>query len=163
MIIVLIIGLAIMLFGTIIKFLDSNAKDWPKTIGTITKSELRKKLTTDSDGVSRYVYKADFEYDFKVNGEENSRIGKQLFPYVEVWTSFRKEKMNIVKKLKKGTKVTVYYNPKNHSKSCLTVGANYFVNHFISGGFLFVIIAFVIWINEQSENVTYVLEKILVK
>ena len=163
MIIVLIIGLATMLFGAIIKFLDSNAKNWPKTIGTITNSEVLKKSTIDSEGGTRYVYKADFEYNFNVKGEENSRIGKQLFPYVEVWSSFRKEKMNIVKKLKKGTKVTVYYNPKNHSKSCITVGANYFTSYFISAGFLFVIIALVLWINEQSENLTLVLEKIIVK
>lgn len=161
MIITLIIGLLTMSFGILIKMLDNSTKKWPVTIGTITRSQLMEKISKDHDGRRSITYKVDLAYKYSKNGEEQERVGKQLFPYVDAWSPFKQEKIKILEKLPQGTKVKVFYKPGNSSKSCLIAGANYFPYYFISGGLFFVAMAVVIWMYDISDDLFLVLDHII--
>ena len=163
MIITLIIGLVVFFWGVTIYILDINSKKWSQTIGTITNSELKENISTDSDGRAEIHYKAGLEYIYHINGQKNEIVGKQLFPYVDMWSSYRKEKLAIINKLKKGDKVKVYYNPKNPSRSCLITGANYYTKYIISAGMVFMALALVIWIYELSQDTTILLDQVIAK
>lgn len=160
MIITLIIGLIICFWGVTIHILDIKSKKWSETIGTITNSELKEKISTDSDRRAEIHYKADLEYMYYSNGK-NEIVGKQLFPYSDMWSPYKKEKLAIIKKLKKGEKVKVYYHPEKPSKSCLITGANYYTKYIISGGLVFIALALVIWIYELSQDMTIVLDQVM--
>ena len=163
MIIILIIGVMVFILGLTTYILDINSKKWNQTIGTITHSELKENISIDSDGRQQISYKADLEYVYQSNGKTKEIVGTQLFPYVDMWTPYKKEKLAIIKKLKKGNKVNVFYNPKNPSKSCLITGSNYYTKYSISAGLAFVTFALVIWIYELSEDLTLVLNQIIEK
>ena len=161
--IVLSVGVIVFLFGLAIYILDIQSKKWNKTIGTITHAGLKEKTSTDSEGRLRLTYKADLKYSYQSNDKTKYIVGTQLFPYVDVWTSNKKEKVAIVEKLKKGNVVNVFYNPKNPSKSCLITGSNYYTKYFISAGVAFIIFALVFWIYELSEDLNLVLNQITEK
>ena len=163
MILTLIIGLVVFFSGVTIYIFDKKSKKWSQTIGTITKSELKENISTDSDGRAQIYYKAHLEYIYHSNGQDTEIVGKQLFPYVDMWSSYRKEKLTIINKLKKGDKVKVYYNPINPSRSCLITGANYYAKYIISAGLVFMALALVIWIYELSQDMTIVLDQVIAK
>ncbi|WP_036156853.1 DUF3592 domain-containing protein [Maribacter forsetii] len=163
MIITLIIGVTVFLLGMLTYILDISSKKWNQTTGTITHAELKEKIYTDSDGSQQISYKADFEYIYQLNGTSKQMIGTHLFPYVDMWTPYKKEKLAFVEKLKKGNKVKVFYNPRNPSKSCLITGSNYYVKYSFSAGLAFITFALVFWIYELSEDFTLVLNQIMEK
>lgn len=163
MIITLIIGVIVFVLGVSTYILDKNSKKWNQTIGTITHSELKEKISTDLEGRQKISYKADLQYIYCLNGQTNEIVGRQLFPYVDIWTPYKKEKIAVVKKLKKGNKVKVFYNPRNPSQSCLITGANYYTKYSISGGLAFIAFALVFWIYELSDDLTLVLNQISAK
>lgn len=163
MIITLIIGVTVFLLGMSTHILDINSKKWNQTTGTITHAELKENISTDSDGRQQISYKADLEYIYQSNGKTKQLVGTHLFPYVDMWTPYKKEKLAILEKLKKGNKVQVFYNPKNPSKSCLITGSNYYTKYSFSAGLAFITFALVFWIYELSEDLTLVLNQIMEK
>ncbi|WP_086477547.1 MULTISPECIES: DUF3592 domain-containing protein [Arenibacter] len=162
MIITILIGLAITIYGIVYKILDRSAKKWPYTVGTINSAQLAEKINTDVDGRRTARYKVALAYEYAVGGIGPMLEGKQLFPYLEVWGTNRKEKIKILEKLEKGTKVKVYYNPRKTSHSCLIVGCNYAINYFIAFGLAFLAFPLVFWIYGKSNDLLGVLDQIWV-
>ncbi|WP_026809545.1 DUF3592 domain-containing protein [Arenibacter latericius] len=162
MIITLLIGLALSLFGIVVKVLDHRAKRWHHTVGTISKAQLVEKISKDSDGNQKIKETVDLEYNYQVPGEEQTLVGDNLFPYMGTSGSNGVDRNKLLEKLKEGTQVKVYYNPNKPSQSSLTVGANYSINYPFSLGLAFLGFALVIWINENSDSTQWVLDQILV-
>lgn len=161
MLITLSIGILVILFGAFISIIDNRAKKWKQTIGVITQSELKESISFDSDNGISIIYRVNFEYTYMPDDKKEKIIGKQLFPYVNVWSTCKREHLLILDKLKNGTKIKVYYNPNNLSQSCLLVGQNYQVRFLVSIGLAFIVFAIVFWIYKIGEDYTFVIDQFI--
>lgn len=122
-----------------------NANDWPYTQGKVAHIELieRKRSNKNSDIVT--VYSAKLHYQYAVDGKTYSSIQVR-------WADRNKEKISslIEKEHAPGSKVTLYYNPKNPNQSALQQGLS--SGHVLTGLFLLVSICAMAWALYRNAN-----------
>lgn len=141
---ILIGGLGLILF--ILAMLQKNkakkvAETWPKTSGTVEKSELSIRQDTDSDGSSSTTYAAHVVYSYQVEGKQlnNDKIG-----FGSVLGGRKKAEMK-VEEYPVGKVVAVYYDPKDPTKSVIEPVATSF-SILLVAGILLIALAVVVGI-----------------
>lgn len=119
------IGLFIILFGLILAVnTNRNIKkskavsNWPTTIGTIKKCELK---THHNDNTTSYSIDLLYTYTLGLQGDKDYKYleSKELHPSPHTMTY---GKRSLYKKLKSAKSVKVYYNPDNPNESYLIPG-----------------------------------------
>lgn len=120
--VVLFVGAIVGEYFTVGIFLEAQAaKGWPTTTGLIKLSEV------ESEFVGKRKYSVNLLYTYEVKGRsyESNRVRSRG---VSPKSSLDAE--TVVKNFPAGAKVTVYYQPDDHSQSYLEVGPD-FINYLI--------------------------------
>lgn len=157
------IGAVAFLFALTVHILDVTSKKWHQTTGTVTHSELTQKIYYDEFGNKEIQYGIDLAYVYHPKGKTEEIVSKQLFPYVGFLSPYEEEALAILKKLRIGRKVKVYYNPKKPTVSCLIAGVQYKQYLFYSAGLFFMALALVLWLYRISDDFNLVLNAITEK
>ena len=110
----LAVGLGLIFSGVSNMMTAKSSESWPSVQGVVLKS----KVSVDNSGDGT-TYGADVIYRYKVSGE--SYKGDKV-TISEVSTSSRNRARKIVKRYRKGKKVTVYYDPGEPKTSVLERG-----------------------------------------
>jgi len=103
-------GLIMLITGIIFYHTEREIASWPSITGTIVVSRVTH--YTDDDGDD--YYRPYYSYIYNVDGQEFKNDDFSVFHSTE---SFSLKEAAIENKLKKGTKVTVFYNPNNPSNA----------------------------------------------
>jgi hypothetical protein len=97
-----------------------NSENWPTSEGTITHAELSS-WTKEHRGKTLTFYKTDFAYEFIVDGQTYTGTRFQASHFLST-SKFDNEEL--LKKFPPNAKATIYYNPKNPTKSVMQNGAS---------------------------------------
>ena len=112
------VGLLLALYNLWLIIKAKSTKNWDKTDGTITNSEL---VDYTSAGEANSTFKPKIEYTYFLNGNEYK--SKRIYFGSHIMTSYNKRhSQKLVEKYPKGTKVIVYYDRLNEKESVLETG-----------------------------------------
>ena len=116
----------VLVFVTGALFLFYQSKDWHEVTGQMNHIELK---TVHNDVISPMStnksfseYKIDMEYSFIVNGV--TYTGSQFYPLIPNVFSDKSYADELMDKYKINEKISVYYDPKSPTKSCLITSSN---------------------------------------
>ncbi|HSR02462.1 MAG TPA: DUF3592 domain-containing protein [Methylophilaceae bacterium] len=142
----LIVSALYFTFASAPKALNSNG--WPYVQGKITQSELieRKRSNKNSDIIS--VYSAKIEYQYEI--DDNNYTGAEI-----KWADGNSDKILalIKKEHPAGSSVTVYYNPQKPNEAILQKGLS--LGYILIGSFLLISIcamAFALYSNAKKRR-----------
>lgn len=147
------VGLGIALYGFMQIQAAQASKSWPMTTGTVVYSEMGRHRNRES-GTS---YSAEVEYEYRVDGEllSNNRIQFGNWNHNKA-SSARK----VLNRYKKGTEVTVHYNPEDPYEAVLEPGVQaetwflpIFGSAFAVFGMVFVAVGIFMMKNDPLETV----------
>jgi len=153
--ILIITGVLFIILGFINIMQSIESINWIETDGIIIESQFLKKreLHSDESGGSYMVYQSVFKYQYQPKNSDKKFIGTKLFRInSNGWTTSREEQYSIFKKLQKGAKIKVYYNPKNIVKSCLIKGINHYIFYTFIIGILLIGLGIGIYFQELYSN-----------
>jgi len=115
------VGLLLSLYNLWLIVRAKSTKNWDKTDGIITDSEL---VDFTSIGEANPTFKPQIEYSYTLNGNEYK--SKRIYFGSHIMTSFNKRySQKFVAKYSKGTKVIVYFDRLNEKQSVLETGIKY--------------------------------------
>ena len=115
------VGLLLSLYKLWLIVRAKSTKNWDKTDGIITDSEL---VDCTSIGEANPTFKPQIEYSYTLNGNEYK--SKRIYFGSHIMTSFNKRySQKFVAKYSKGTKVIVYFDRLNEKQSVLETGIKY--------------------------------------
>ncbi len=105
------IGLALLLYSVYKRNQVRDCRNWPQTIGTITKAEVIADTGPDSNGYFVSVF-----YDYLVNGasHQGNRLELSRRAYVR-----KKSAESVVERYRTNTSIPVFYNPEKPSDAVL--------------------------------------------
>jgi len=117
----ILVGLLLSLYNLWLILRAYSTKNWDKTDGIITDSEL---VDFTSIGEADQTFKPQFEYSYILNGKEYK--SKRIYFGSHIITSYNKRySQKLVEKFSKGTKVIVYFDRLNEKQSVLETGIKY--------------------------------------
>lgn len=124
------------------------AKDWPKTLGKITHSEVvssQVKTGTGSNRRTETFYKADIRYTYTIKGKEYT--GNRVFFGDDMSSANSSDAHDLVQKYPVGKKLMVYYESFTPTLTVLEPGTNGRAFLFMAGGAFFLILALLVVVN----------------
>lgn len=122
--------LLLMILGIVQKAKASKAaKTWQNTSGTVKRSELSISHDTDSDGTSSTTYAANVVYNYQVN---ELSYKNDALSFGKVSAGRRKAEKKLAQ-YPVGSRLTVYYDPKDPAKAVLEPVAASFGTYLVIG------------------------------
>ncbi|WP_281980661.1 DUF3592 domain-containing protein [Tenacibaculum mesophilum] len=148
--ILIILSIFFFIIGTKNKIKDSNSKKWKETIGIIIESNFNQSDSYDVNSGNYKTFYTEIKYEFKPESSIK-KTSSNIFPTrSNGYTTSKKEQLSLYKKLQKGNKVKVFYNPNNYNESCLIKGMNSKLNILFYLSVLLFGLGLGIWIQENG-------------
>lgn len=113
-ILIIIIGFSILLYQLYLLNKVIKSRDWETTEGEIKSSDLE---TLSFSNDTNKSYKAGISYVYKVMGKQY--VGTRVFFGDKIQSSFKGIALKIITEYPVGSKVNVYYNPRNIEEAVL--------------------------------------------
>ena len=114
-----LVGLALFLVGLRQVRKSRDARDWPRSAGTIISAAIRSTQSADPESASLYLA---LEYRFQVAGQ--NFMGQKICPVEQLYTS-TKQAQAALATYPAGSQVEVFYDPQNPSNCILKRGNPY--------------------------------------
>lgn len=133
----MIVGIIVIAHNIYLKSKERQAEAWNETEGIITKSQLGISKSA-GDTKYEYIYRADIEYAFEVNGE---RINSdQAFFGDKIYKSGKSKYQKLLNEFPINKPVIVYYNPMDSKESVIikSFGNQRILNIFIGFGLIII-------------------------
>lgn len=139
-------GIIIIVKAIILYIKNFRTLNWKKTKGIIIKNNLVKKKSNLHKIDS---FECEIEYKYIIIGSKEI-IGNMILPFVTTTDYTRSLEFN--KKLKIGTVLKVFYNPKNNKQSCLIKGQHHTSKILFTMGLICLILGLLLYLGTNKEK-----------
>jgi hypothetical protein len=119
-ILIIAVGASIILYQIYLFIKTRSSKNWEVTEGEIISSDVETFNITNEDGKT---YRAEVSYKYSILGKQH--ISSRIFFGDKIRTGFKGQALKLVNKYVIGSKVAVYYNPRNVEESVLETGVSF--------------------------------------
>jgi len=136
-ILLIIVGITIIIFQLRLFYKGLQSKDWESTHGEIISSELE---TFRFDDESNKTYRAGISFKYEVSGKQY--LSNRAFFGDKLQLSFKGPALKLLNKYPVGSRIAVFYNPKNIEESVLENGISFNVMLLLCIGLVMTLLGF---------------------